>query len=239
MLLRRRPNASERKLAANRRNALKSTGPRPSEGKRRAPQRLEARAACPDVGGRFAGSIAQSTCARWRGSEKRVSNFDEQSHYVIENTRSDLRTKPNEANFFGGENVWCGGGVGLSRRAGGRLIRVGRGDLRAPDDAGAGTAPLPKQECQAEGRDYAAKRTGRMPMLRGTVCRYHRAMRWHAANLATETPNALAIRIARSYGGLERRPSPRRCGSGLHPFPAWPAGSRNRNSGRSSSPPGL
>ena len=38
-----------------------------------------------------------------RGGEshrkKRVSKFDERSHHVIENKRSRLRTKPNEANF--------------------------------------------------------------------------------------------------------------------------------------------
>jgi hypothetical protein len=36
--------------------------------------------------------------------KKRVSKFDEQSHYVIENKRSEKRTKPNKAKFGGWEN---------------------------------------------------------------------------------------------------------------------------------------
>jgi len=156
VLLLKRPNASERKLAANRRNALKSTGPRPSEGKGHATRRLEGRAACPDLGGRFAGAIAQGACAGWRGSKKRVSNFDERSHYVIENTGSGKRTKPNEANCGGGKTVRCSGGRRLPRRAGDRRFRFGRGALCAPDGAGAGTAPLPKQECRPEGRSYTS-----------------------------------------------------------------------------------
>ena len=35
--------------------------------------------------------------------KKRVSKFDEQSHYVIENKESGLRTKPNKANIVGGK----------------------------------------------------------------------------------------------------------------------------------------
>ena len=148
VLLLKRQNGSGRKVAANRGNALQSTGPRPSEGKRPATQRPEGRAACSDIGGKFAETIAQAACTRWRGSKKRVSNFDERSHYVIENKRSGKRTKPNKADCVGGKTVRCSGGLRLPPRAGDRRIRFGRGALRAPDDAGAGTAPIPKHECR-------------------------------------------------------------------------------------------
>ena len=70
--------------------------------------------------------------------------FYERSRYVIENTGSKKRTKPNEADFGGEKTVRRSGGRRLPRRAGDRRFRFGRGALRAPDDAGAGTAPLPK-----------------------------------------------------------------------------------------------
>ena len=38
-------------------------------------------------------------------AKKRVSKFDERSHYVIENKGSGKRTKPNEANFAGGKTL--------------------------------------------------------------------------------------------------------------------------------------
>ena len=60
-----------------------------------------------------------------------------------ENERS--RTKPI---LVGGKTVGCSRGRRLPRRAGDRRIRFGRGALRAPDDAGAGTAPIPKHECR-------------------------------------------------------------------------------------------
>ena len=40
--------------------------------------------------------------------KKRVSNFDERTHYVIENKGSGKRTKPNEANFVGGKPLPVG-----------------------------------------------------------------------------------------------------------------------------------
>jgi len=143
-----------------------------------------------------------TACGKAKFSKKRMSNFDEQSHYVIENKGSEKRTKPNKANFCGGKTlagrgrfVTCGGearrATGQKRcrgchctslpttpdspphlRRGPRGGAAGRGALRVPDDAGAGTAPLPKQECQAEARHYAARRTGRY----GAVRRYDRAM---------------------------------------------------------------
>ena len=41
-------------------------------------------------------------------AKKRVSKFDQQSHYVIENKGSGKRTKPNEANFVGGKPLRAG-----------------------------------------------------------------------------------------------------------------------------------
>jgi hypothetical protein len=41
--------------------------------------------------------------------KKRLFIFDEQSHYVIENTGSRLRTKPNKANFYCGKTIDCEG----------------------------------------------------------------------------------------------------------------------------------
>jgi hypothetical protein len=42
-------------------------------------------------------------CAGWQGRKKRVSIFDEQSRYIIENKGPRLRTKPTKANFAGGK----------------------------------------------------------------------------------------------------------------------------------------
>ena len=41
-------------------------------------------------------------------AKKRVSKFDERTHYVIENKGSGKRTKPNEANFVGGKPLPAG-----------------------------------------------------------------------------------------------------------------------------------
>ena len=54
---------------------------------------------------------ASAYCPVFRGlvgrklRKKRVSNFDEQSRYVIENKGSAKQTKPNKADFFEGENL--------------------------------------------------------------------------------------------------------------------------------------
>jgi hypothetical protein len=50
---------------------------------------------------------------RGGGRKKRVSIFDERSHYVIENKGSAKRTKPNEANFGGWENRLRGEIIGF------------------------------------------------------------------------------------------------------------------------------
>ena len=49
------------------------------------------------------GRDARGTAVALRGTrKKRVSKFDERSHYVIENKGSAKRTKPNKANFPSG-----------------------------------------------------------------------------------------------------------------------------------------
>ena len=146
-----RPNASERKLAANHRNDLKLTGPRPSGGKRRA--RLNA-----GKQARRARTWAEDLLERWlrrraQGGEdqkKRVSIFDEQSHYVIENKDSALRTKPNKANFFGGKTVRRSRGLRLPRRAGDRLIRVGGERSALPMTRDPGRLPCPNKSARLQ-----------------------------------------------------------------------------------------
>jgi hypothetical protein len=77
-------------------------------------------------------------------AKKRVSIFDEQSHYVIENKDSGLRTKPNKPNFSHsnlGENRMgqAGAPAGQSRPAtgtvGGQFAGVAAGLSRHVEHA--------------------------------------------------------------------------------------------------------
>jgi len=56
----------------------------------------------------FTGGTPVVRRAPFEGHKKRVSIFDEQSHYVIENKGSGKRTKPNKANFVGGKPLQAG-----------------------------------------------------------------------------------------------------------------------------------
>jgi len=71
--------------------------------------------------------------------------FYERSRYVIENTGSKKRTKPNEADFGNGKTVRCRGGLRLSRLAGDRRIRFGRGALYLPMTREPGRLPYPNK----------------------------------------------------------------------------------------------
>ena len=141
MLLLKRETGSGRKLATNRRNALKSTEPRLSEGKRRA--RLNAWKDARHVRPSAEDLLERLLRGRAKGGEDQKKECLILTNEAVmllktndrENERS--RTKPI---LVGGKTVGCSRGRRLPRRAGDRRIRFGRGALRVPDGAGAGTA---------------------------------------------------------------------------------------------------